>query len=289
MNKDEVNQPVTVPSPAKINLFLRVGPKRPDGFHGLISWFCVVGLADELTFAPHDGTDVSLSCNMPSVPCDATNLILRAASALRPYASLSPGIHIHLHKRIPMGGGLGGGSSNAAATLSVLSRLWRCDVSDAKLREIGATLGSDVPFFLQPPSAICRGRGELISPISAPSPRAVLLLLPDIVMPTPAVFRQFDEMKLGTDLGAVEADLPSPQLSTEALLASLANDLEAPAFAISPALGRLRSDVEACLGRPVRMSGSGSTLFTIYDNQVAAAAGAKQASGLTRALACTLS
>ena len=288
MKKDEVNQPVTVPSPAKINLFLRVGPKRADGFHGLVSWFCVVGLADELTFTPQDGSDISLSCDMPGVPCDATNLILRAASVLRPYAAIAQSVHIHLHKRIPMGGGLGGGSSNAATTLRVLSQYWHCAISDVKLREIGASLGSDVPFFLQPPSAICRGRGELISPISAPSPRAVLLLLPEIAMPTPAVYRTFDEMRLGTDLAAVEAHLPSPNLSTETLLTSLVNDLEAPAFAISPALGRLRVDVETCLGRPVRMSGSGSTLFTLYNNEAAAAAGAQQAGGLVRALACTL-
>ena len=252
-------------SPAKVNLFLRVGPLRPDGFHGLVSWFCSVGLADQLEFIPSPGHQVTLACDNPQVPCDQRNLVMRAAALLEKTACRPSGVKIFLRKQIPMGGGLGGGSSNAAVALRGLAELWQSHLPEAELSHLAAQLGSDVPFFLQLPSAICRGRGEQITPIPPPTPRGIVLILPAISMPTPAVYRRFDEMRLGTDLQQVENNLPQQNLSTRQLLAVLVNDLEAPAFSISPVLGELRQSCEQLAGRPVRMSGSGSTLFTLYD------------------------
>lgn len=255
-------------SPAKINLYLRVGPRRPDDFHDIVSWFCLVGLVDELEFEQVStsvvGT-VTLTCDRPDVPCDGRNLILKAAASLGPGGRSA--IQIHLRKRIPMGGGLGGGSSNAAAALRGLQQIWHAGLSPEREMEIAAQLGSDVPFFLRPPSAICRGRGESVTPVSSPLATAAVLLLPPITMPTPAVYRKFDEMGPGTDLNDVEAHLPGPELPTLDLLGRLSNDLEAPAFAISPELGGLRSRAEQIAQQSVRMSGSGSTLFTLYDSQ----------------------
>ena len=251
-------------SAAKVNLMLRVGPTRPDGFHPLVSWFCRIGLADELSFRPAQGLNVLLTCDRPGVPCDQTNLVMRAAELLRPLATKPIGLRIHITKRIPMGGGLGGGSSNAAAALEAISQIWHCRSDASMLSRLAAQLGSDVPFFLNGPSAICRGRGEQVSPFARPRATAVLLLLPDITMPTPMVYRVFDQIGPGSDLDAVA--LPRPDMRAEELLPTLVNDLESPAFAISPELKRLRETTEGILGRPVRMSGSGSTLFTIYDD-----------------------
>ena len=279
---------LAVTSLAKVNLYLRVGRRRADGFHSLVSWFCTVGLADDLKFTAVSGSEVALACDRAGVPVDGRNLVLKAAGELRPYAKRPGGLHIELRKRIPMGGGLGGGSSNAAAALKAIAQLWQCVLPADRLHEIAGGLGSDVPFFLRGPSAICRGRGELVSPLPPPVARGVLLILPGIEMPTPAVYRKFDEMGLGSDLAKLERELPDPNLRTEELLASLVNDLEAPAFAISAELAGLREEMERSLGRPVRMSGSGSTLFTLYDNEgQAAEAAAKIPSGI-QAVACSL-
>lgn len=252
-------------SPAKVNLYLRIGPLRADGFHPLVSWFCSVGLLDDLEFTLTAADELTMTSDVAGVPCDERNLVIRAARALMPYRKVASGLMIHLSKRIPMGGGLGGGSSNAATALRAINQLWDCGRSDAVLDALGATLGSDVPFFLHQPSAICRGRGERITSISAPRARAIVLILPPIEMPTPQVYRRFDELGLGTDLEAIERNLPDPAIAPRELLEVLVNDLEAPAFDLSPALADLRCACERLVGQPVRMSGSGSTLFTLYE------------------------
>jgi 4-diphosphocytidyl-2-C-methyl-D-erythritol kinase len=257
--------PVVMSAPAKLNLFLRVGPRRSDGFHGLASWFVTCGLRDELTFEP--AGSLSLSCDDPSLPVDDTNLILKAARALQQSPVDAAGARMHLRKCIPMGAGLGGGSSNAAAALQGLNRLWSLNHSLAHLTALGAGLGSDVPFFLHAPSAMCRGRGEVVQPMPAPRGLWALLMLPSMHMPTPAVYRRFDEMGLGADLHDHPAVIELAPLPAESLLPRLFNDLEPPAFAIAPALSDLRQRAEWTLGRIVRMSGSGSSLFTLFDSR----------------------
>lgn len=258
--------PLTFCSPAKVNLYLRVGRPRQDGFHPIVSWFCSLTLSDKLVIKVSDSGEVNIACNRADVPCDDRNLIMKAAQMLRPLARRFIPVQIDLQKNIPAGGGLGGGSSNAAVALKALSDLWACDLNHHRLHLLAEKLGSDVPFFLQLPSAICRGRGELVQAFPAPVSRGILLLFPGIAMPTPQVYRKFDEMNLGTDLAIVEQSLPRADLPADQLLNLLVNDLEAPAFAISPALARLRESAEDLLKRPVRMSGSGSTLFTLYDS-----------------------
>ena len=255
-------------SPAKINLHLRVGPLAPDGFHPLLTWMCTVGLSDTLHLQEKDSPGIRLTCNRADVPTDATNLIIRAATALDPTKSAT----INLAKNIPIGGGLGGGSSNAASTLQALNTLWQLNHTTESLTQIAARLGSDVPFFLHGPSSVCRGRGEQITPIPRPRPRHVILIFPKIVMPTPAIYKKFDAM----DLGNPDHINQSPdwhawcQLDANDLLSKLVNDLEPPAFAHTPELGQLRQSIEQKIQRIVRMSGSGSTLFTLADNAVEA-------------------
>ena len=302
------NLPLRLLAPAKINLHLRVGPRRDDGFHPLLSWMATVGLFDTLILnaapAPEDrGSEsahrsdgVVMSCDDPSLPCDGRNLVLRAAVQFRQNVSavacLSAGasgktagtpreslLSIHLEKRIPAGGGLGGGSSDAARTLQGLEHLCRShlcqsnrpeDSAGSALLELAARLGSDVPFFLYGPSSVCKGRGEAVRPIAAPErAKWVTLVLPPIAMPTVDVYRRFDQMNLGREQD-VEQE-PSWQqwvrLDSRSLLEQLVNDLETPAFDLRPDLAALRAGIEKTVNRPVRMSGSGSSLFTLFDQR----------------------
>jgi 4-diphosphocytidyl-2-C-methyl-D-erythritol kinase len=152
--------------------------------------------------------------------------------------------------------------------LLALTRFWKLDLSAVALDELAARLGSDINFFLHGPSSICTSRGEIVKPIDSPAiAKWALLLLPNISMPTPAVYRKFDEMKLGSDIDHQPGWNQWAALPSQDLLPLLINDLEAPAFAINPDLGNLRRSMEGKIGRPVRMSGSGSSLFTLFDEQ----------------------
>jgi 4-diphosphocytidyl-2-C-methyl-D-erythritol kinase len=265
--------PMRVLAPAKINLHLRVGPRREDGFHSLLSWFVTVGLFDTLTFETASaGSVMSLTCDMPGLPCDERNLVMRVASALAADVSSATAQRIGLSKLIPTGAGLGGGSADAARALVALNQIWQAGRSAGELSVLAARFGSDLSFFFHAPSAVCRGRGEIVEPIARPSASWVMLVLPRVEMPTSAVYRKFDAMGLGRDRDIEQSPdwLAWAKLSSEELLPRLVNDLEPPAFAISPDLGELRSGLERQLKRPVRMSGSGSSLFTLYDDEAAA-------------------
>jgi 4-diphosphocytidyl-2-C-methyl-D-erythritol kinase len=257
---------------AKINLHLRVGPPRADGFHPLMSWMCTVGLFDEIRLekAPQS----SLTCDDPTIPTGPENLVLKAAAALGITAK------IELIKRIPAGGGLAGGSADAAATLFGLNQLDGGKRTQDQLLQLARGLGSDVPFFLHGPSSICVGVGDIVRPTPPPpAARWALLILPPFSMPTPKVYQRFDQMKLGTQSSIDhQPDWQAwAKLKAHELLPLLVNDLEPPAFDLNPSLARLREDWQHRLNRPVRMSGSGSTLFTLYDDQAAAEAAAGSA------------
>lgn len=260
-------------APAKINLHLRVGPLRTDGFHPLLSWMTTVSLFDTLTFRSTTDSRITLRCDDASLPTDEHNLVIQAARLVmselpRERQQTVGGVEIALEKRVPSGAGLGGGSSDAATSLIALNQLWHVNWSMSRLSELAAKLGSDVPFFLHGPSSVCTSRGEVVQPIAVPKANWVLLVLPGMHISTPAVYRKFDELsssRVGWD------DQPDwqqwAQLSARLLLPRLVNDLETPAFLLEPALSDLRTRVESVVDRPVRMSGSGSTLFTLFDTR----------------------
>ncbi|MGH7192786.1 MAG: 4-(cytidine 5'-diphospho)-2-C-methyl-D-erythritol kinase, partial [Candidatus Saccharimonadales bacterium] len=172
-----------------------------------------------------------------------------------------------LHKRIPVGAGLGGGSSDAARTLLGLNQLWGSGRAADDLSAFAARFGSDLPFFFHGSSSACQGRGEIVTPLPKPTPRWAVLVLPRLSMPTADVYRRFDEMGLGCERDV--SDMPDwsawANLASQQLLPRLVNDLEPPAFEIAPQLGQLRERIERLLGRAVRLSGSGSSLFTLFD------------------------
>jgi 4-diphosphocytidyl-2-C-methyl-D-erythritol kinase len=248
-------------APAKLNLHLRVGPPRADGFHPLLSWMCTVGLFDELEIEKSAANH--LACDDPAIPTDSKNLILRAAELLGVTAA------VRLTKRIPAGGGLAGGSSDAARALAAFNHLYNLGLTAPKLHELAQRLGSDVPFFLHGASSVCTGTGEAVRPIGKPAAKWALLILPPFPMPTADVYRRFDDMKLGRAANIQDTiDWRHwTQLPAQSLLPLLVNDLEAPAFDLNPDLEKLRRHWEERLWRPVRMSGSGSTLFTLFDEK----------------------
>ncbi len=243
-----------------------------------------VGFFDKLVFRKSASVGLSLSSDAPNLPCDRGNLIVRAAEVLagsrgKEFRETEAryGVAIALQKRIPIGAGLGGGSSDGACALFGLNRWWELGLSLQQLTALAAKLGSDVPFFLHGPSSICRGRGELVEPIAPPTPRWAVLLMPSTPIATAAVYAQFDAMNLGTD----EAISNEPdwqgwtKLAAKELLPLLVNDLEAAAFSVAPEIGRLRAEAEKTISRVVRMSGSGSSLFSLFDEEQEARAAAE--------------
>lgn len=255
--------PFTLSAPAKINLALRVLGKRADGFHDIDTLIVKLpGLADRLEFigAPEFG----LVCDDATLPADDSNLVVKAAQAYAAAAGIRLRCRISLTKSIPRAAGLGGGSSDAAATLLGLNRLHENLLSPEDLATLAAGLGSDVPCFLTPGATRCTGRGERIEPAPDPAPIPVLLLKPDFGVDTVWAYSHWRE---STPLPGIRHD---PQTWNSL---TLANDLERPVFGKFIFLAELkqwlldRAEVAAAL-----LSGSGSTMFAILRDPDAAQA-----------------
>ena len=261
---------------AKVNLFLRVGDLETTGgaiagYHPLVSWMTTVGLADTLRIRLQGPASpdkaIVIDCDMPGIPTDHTNIIHKAISLYQSVdRSTAGGVYVQLSKKIPAGGGLGGGSSNAAAMLLAMRNV-SGDAEPRQLADMAQQLGSDVPFFLNPPSCLAQGRGEVLTPVSPPAnaPWAVLMFPRGIAVNTAACYRRLDVTRAKAPPDTLE--LPDcarlAAMSVDELLAVLVNDLEPPAFSLVPELGELRQRLQSAARRVVRMSGSGSTLFTL--------------------------
>ena len=256
-------------APAKVNLALGVLERRPDGFHEIRSIAMAVGLFDELRMAPADGSAVELTCNHPDLPCDDRNLVIQAARALANRAGTTAGARIELHKRIPVAAGLGGGSSDAAAALRGLNRLWRTGLTDDELAGMGAELGSDVPLFFALPAARVAGRGERVQPADLHWSGWVVLVLGDWPVSTAEVYRAWrpSDRVADKDDATRQVELAA---DARAIMAAAFNDLEPAVFQVCPDMRGLHGQACAELDRPVRVSGAGSTLFTLFDNRQAA-------------------
>ena len=247
-----------VSAPAKINLYLAVGARRGDGLHEIESVMQSVSLVDELSIEAADDR-VSLDVSPAgAAPEDESNLVVRAVRALVSAAGRPGGAAIHLTKRIPSGAGLGGGSSDAAATLVALNDLWRCGISRKALEKIGAGLGADVPFCVRGGTAVARGAGEALAPLVVRSELHWVVAMPEESLPTPRVYARFDE------LGVVEESDPSALADAlargdlERIGGSLRNDLTDAALALTPSIGSARDALAAAGALGVVMTGSGS-------------------------------
>ena len=273
---------ICVAAPAKINLDLLVGPRRADGFHPLDSIVAKITLYDDITLTPRDDGQIVLTC--ADVDCGPAerNLAYRAARLLAENAGLSSvvgqesaaaphGVDIALEKHIPPGKGLGGGSSDAAAVLAGLDRLWRLDTPPARLAELAATLGSDVPLFLGPPAARLTGRGEILEPAALLSFAAVLHM-PDFACATADVYRAFDAFPGAAQPMSERGEIDLVAALSSQWRATLRNDLTPAAQAVSEQLSSTLARLRACTGLPVTMTGSGSAMFILADSTAEAQA-----------------
>ncbi len=260
-------------APAKVNLHLHVTGRRPDGYHTLDSLVVFAGAADAVraTASPR----LSLTLEGPeagALAAEADNLVLRAARALAAAAGIAPGAALTLSKHLPVASGIGGGSTDAAAALRLLSRMWGLDWPEPRLAEVALPLGADIPACIAARPARMGGIGEVLSPAPSLPPCGILLANPRIALPTPAVF------KARQGGFSAPAMLPSGWREAREMaqdLAGLRNDLEPPAIALCPAI----ADVLAALrGLPgcllARMSGSGATCFALFADAGQAAGGA---------------
>ncbi len=265
---------LSLSAPAKINLYLRIVGRRPDGYHDIETLFQRVELADRIEVERMAGSGFDLECHgLPdgTLPFE-NNLMTRAWRALRPVVSAAPddlpGVRMRLFKQIPLGGGLGGGSSDAAAALKALSDLWGTTVEREVLLRMAAGLGADVPFFLDPsPAAIGRGIGERLDAFPHPCRFWTVLALPDFGVPTAEVYRRYDPVSPTPDQPLEPLLEALSRSDLTAVLQALWNGMEPLAFALRSDLGALRDALEGSAGRPVRMSGSGSTLFTLTETE----------------------
>ncbi|MEU6862646.1 4-(cytidine 5'-diphospho)-2-C-methyl-D-erythritol kinase [Streptomyces sp. NPDC046876] len=279
---------VTVRVPAKVNVQLAVGAARPDGFHDLANVFLAVSLYDEVTVTPAD--ELTVTCTGPDadqVPLDRTNLAARAAQTLAARHGLSDAVHIHIAKKIPVAGGMAGGSADGAGALLACDLLWGLNSPVQDLLDICAELGSDVPFSLLGGAALGTGRGELLTPVDAGTFHWVFAVA-DGGLSTPAVFREFDRLAEGRDVPAPEA---SPALlaalaagDPDALAAALANDLQPAALSLRPQLAATLAAGTGAGALAGLVSGSGpTTAFLVRDEEAAAkVAAALEASGTCR-------
>ncbi len=259
----------------KINLTLRVGPRRSDGFHEIESLLVPIDLCDEVVLTLRDDGRLMLVCDAARLPADDRNLALRAARILRAHlAEPGLGAHILLRKRIPAGAGLGGGSADAAAVLRGLCRLWGRALRADVLMRLGASVGSDVPALLFGGPVIARGRGERVQRADGLPEAQAVVMLPPLACRTAEVYAAFDALP-PPPARPPAAEILGQAGDAAALLTACYNDLEPAAMRVCPQLGRLRARAEDLLGQPVRLSGSGSALFTLAatrEQAVAAAA-----------------
>jgi 4-diphosphocytidyl-2-C-methyl-D-erythritol kinase len=264
------NASIELPSPAKINLWLRVLGKRDDGYHEVHTRLVKLAVADKVRLALSEQPGISLTCNVPDIPTDGANLAVRALQALEAKVNLQQGWSIHLEKHIPHGAGLGGGSSNAAITLKAANELLGHPLRLEQLLDIAASIGSDVPFFLLDAAAADgQGRGERVIPADFSWQLPLVLIKPAFPIPTPWAYQRW---ALSQELPGV---LYAPQLCP---WGEMVNHLERPVFEKYRLLPALKTWLLAQEGvRAALMSGSGSTVFAITDSDVRAAALAEQA------------
>lgn len=256
---------MTFHSPAKINLWLRILGKRPDGFHEVQTRLCRLALGDTVELEHLGvGTQVSLTCSDPTVPLDESNLAMRALRAFENRTGKHSSWRIHLEKKIPAGAGLGGGSSNAATVLNGANQLAGSPLSLAELIELASQIGSDVPcFLLDSPAADGAGRGEQVTPAEFPWHLPLVLIKPPFPIPTPWAYKRWGDSK------EIPGILYAPQLCP---WGAMVNDLERPVFEKFILLPTMKNWLlEQGEVRAALMSGSGSTMFAITHTPAQAA------------------
>ena len=264
---------ITVFAPAKVNVILRILDHRPDGFHNLWSVMQAVALDDEVQIRLRaDRQDIQLRCDATDLAADQSNLVYRAAAAVLARAQQSVGLDIELRKRIPMGAGLGGGSSDAAATIIGLNCLLQLKWSPAQMAEVGQSLGSDVPFFLFSPTACVTGRGETVRPVVIEGARWVVLVNPGFGIDTKWAYQELAATRtsVGSLSHAQQALDRQSRMGWVQLIAAAENDFEAPVFATHGKLREIKQSLQDHGAEIALLSGSGATVFGVFTDEARA-------------------
>lgn len=249
------------PAPAKLNLFLHITGRRVDGYHDLQTLFQILDWGDDLRFCINDSGQISRRCNIDGIE-KSEDICIQAADLLKTRCGVKQGVHIDLFKRIPVGAGLGGGSSDAATVLLALNRLWSCGLTRQQLAKLGLELGADVPVFVHGHSAWAQGRGDILQAVAL-GHRHYLLIFPGLRISTVDVFRH----------PLLHRDSKSLDLSVVGLQAGR-NDCEAAAVQMYPELKTIMQDLQTW-GRP-RLTGTGSTIFLQFDDKKSAISAASE-------------
>ena len=264
---------ITIFAPAKINVILRILDRRPDGFHNLWSVMQTVALDDEVQIRLRaDRQGIRLTCDTAQLAADQSNLVYRAATEILARAQQSIGLDIELQKRIPMGAGLGGGSSDAAATIIGLNQLLQLKWSPGQMADAGQSLGSDVPFFLFAPSAYVAGRGEAVRPVVVEGARWVVLVNPGFGVNTKWAYQELAATRAAVrPLSLVQRELDrQSRVSWAQLIAAAENDFEAPVFAAHERLREIKQSLRAHGAEIALLSGSGATVFGVFADEARA-------------------
>ncbi len=257
-----------LPSFAKINWSLRILGRRADGYHEVRTILQTVSLQDELQFSARAGQEVILSCNDPEIPLGGDNLIVRAGNALRDQFGIGDGASIHLEKRVPTKGGLGGASSNAAIALLGLARLWSLDIGLVGLMEIGSRLGADVPFFFVGGRVLATGTGTDLKAIDDGAQKHLVIITPNAAVSTARAYESLKAPALTTfSVASILSSSRADEISELSHLCPPHNDFEDAIFKSEPEIARAKNALLQAGASSSLLAGSGSSVFGIFDNK----------------------
>jgi 4-diphosphocytidyl-2-C-methyl-D-erythritol kinase len=261
---------------AKINLVLDIKYKREDGYHELFTIMQEVDLFDTLIFKKTSGSDITIDHNIENLPKDSNNIICKAAFLLKKRYRIEDGIHIILDKKIPVGAGLGGGSSNAAAVIRAFNAIYSLNLSKEEMEEVANLLGADVPFFINGGLQKCEGTGEILEPLTGLKKLYYVLVNPGIMVSTKWAYENY--RKTYTDNELINKKILKAVLENDYMLLSknLYNDLESVTIEKYPVLDKIKRELLNNKASMSMMSGSGSTVFGLFENNDNASAAAKK-------------
>jgi len=257
---------IKVAAPAKINLFLEILGKRPDGYHEIETVMQGVSIFDYLYLEEHN-KGVELTCSNPKLGTGEENLVVKAVRLLQKESGVLQGVKIHLEKNIPVGAGLGGGSSDAAATLCALNRLWKLGYDEKRLMSLAGKLGSDTPFFVTGHTAVCKGRGEVVVPYPLNVKYTYIIIYPRFEVSTATVYKNF---KINLTKNLKDVSFFMQKLGSgnpEELGLCLHNRLEDVVFRLYPDLGKIKKTLTTLGFCGTLLSGSGSALYGLYKGE----------------------
>jgi 4-diphosphocytidyl-2-C-methyl-D-erythritol kinase len=282
--------PISVRSFAKINLGLRIGPRRPDGFHGLLTVYQTIGLYDQISVSAHRGTGIEIRCSNPNVPTDQSNTCFRVAELALESLKVKTRVVIDIEKKLPIQGGLGGASSNAVAALLALERALKKSLPAAERLRIAAEVGSDLPLFLVGGAVLGLGRGEQVYPLPDFPATACVIVTPQVGVSTPKAFAAWDRkltlsapsdrmVELGRELSSQLSEIYSgapfrrgrrENPLFELVRTGIQNDFEQVVFPEYPELSEVKKALERVGAKYASLSGSGSTVYGLFASKPAA-------------------